>query len=210
MSLPIVVLGAGGHGKVIADMLLAGGERIEGFLDDGKPIGHEVLGIPVIGGADWLDAHPARVALGIGDNRARARLAERILATRSTLLTVVHPRAVVAASAKLEDGVVVMANASINPDAVIARGAIINTGAVVEHDCVIGAFAHVSPRAALAGGCRVGAFAHVGIGAAMLPGTSVGDDAVVGGGALVARDIPAASVASGVPARVTRTVETEG
>jgi sugar O-acyltransferase (sialic acid O-acetyltransferase NeuD family) len=201
VSGPIVVFGAGGHGKVVCDILLASGVEVAGFIDDGK-IGARVLGLPVVGGRAWLEGRSARVALGIGDNAARERVAEACLKAGASLVTAIHPRAVVAASATVGEGAVVMALAVVNPDAEIQRGAIVNTGAVIEHDCLVGAFAHVSPGAAMAGACKVHARAHLGIGAAMLPGTAVVAGAVVGGGAVVTRDVAARSVVLGVPAKL--------
>lgn len=203
----LVVIGAGGHGKVVADILLAAGYEVAGFLDDRLPVGLAVLGkLSVLGTLDWLGRAPCRVALGIGDNAIRARVADRVLGLGSSLFTAVHPRAVVAASALIGDGVAIMATAVINPCASIETGAIINTGVIVEHDCVVSAFAHISPNATLGGECHVGAYAHVGIAATMLPRTAVGARSLIGGGAVVVRDIPADVVAVGMPARVTRGV----
>jgi sugar O-acyltransferase (sialic acid O-acetyltransferase NeuD family) len=201
---PLVIFGAGGHGKVVADILLALGEKVTGFLDDGKPSGTIVLGLPVLGSRGWLDTNVARVALGVGDNATRARVADACEASGSELVSAVHPRAVVAASVRVDPGAVVMALAVANADAVIGRGAIVNTAAVIEHDCIVGCFAHVSPGAVMGGGCRIDACAQLGIGAAMLPGTSIGEDSIVGGGALVAEDVPSCTVATGVPARARR------
>jgi sugar O-acyltransferase (sialic acid O-acetyltransferase NeuD family) len=202
----LVVLGAGGHGKVVADILLALGEPVAGFVDDGRPIGSNVLDLPVLGPLEWLATRACRVELGIGDNPTRAWLARRCLELGCEIVVAIHPRAVVAGSARVERGAVVMAGAIVNPSAVIGQGAIVNTGAVIEHDCVLGEFSHVSPNAALGGGCVVGELAHVGIGATMLPLTSVGARTIVGGGALVACDLPEGVIAVGVPARVRRTV----
>ena len=201
---PLVVFGAGGHGKVVADILLSIGERIAGFLDDDKPPGSVVLGLPVLGSHVWLDTNVARVALGIGDNATRARIADSCVTSGSELVSAVHPRAVIAPSVRVEAGAVIMALAVVNADAIIGRGAIVNTAAVVEHDSVVGRFAHISPGAVMGGACRVGAFAQLGIGAAMLPGTSIGESSIVGGGALVARHIPSYIVAVGLPARARR------
>lgn len=203
----LVVFGAGGHGKVVCDILLSRGDVVAGFLDDHRPAGEIVLGLPVLGGAAWL-ARPenrgARVALGVGDNAARERVANACVEAGATLVAAVHPQAVVSRSASIGEGAAVMALAVVNPDARVERGAIVNTAAVVEHDCVVGAFAHVSPNSVMGGACRVGALAQLGIGASMLPGTSVGDRSIVGGGGLVVRDIPPSSIAFGVPARVSR------
>jgi sugar O-acyltransferase (sialic acid O-acetyltransferase NeuD family) len=199
---PLVVLGAGGHGKVVADILLASDEDVLGFLDDHKEVGSLVLGLPVIGSTSWLATNRARVALGVGDNASRSRVAEQALAHGAVLVQAIHPRAVVSPSSRIEEGAVLAALAVVNPEARIGRGAIVNTGAVIEHDCVVGAFAHVSPNAAMAGGCTLGACSHLGIGAAMLPGTTVGAGSIVGGNALVTRDLEGGVVAFGAPARV--------
>lgn len=202
---PVVVYGAGGHGKVVADILLAAGEIVIGFLDDVKPVGATVIGLPVLGAADWLDERSGtRVALGVGDNVLRARHAEICLAKAAELVTAIHPSSVVARSSEIEAGAVLMAYTVVNPDARVGRGAIINTCAVVEHDCTVGAFAHLSPNSTMGGNCHVGAFAQLGIGATMLPGTSIGDRSIVGGAALVVDDIAANTVAIGVPARPRR------
>lgn len=201
---PVVVLGAGGHGKVVADILLSAGFELSGFLDDGKQPGTIVMGVTVLGSSrEWLASHRGgHVALGVGNNVARERAAAACVDAGAELVTAIHPSAVISRSATIEPGVVVMALAVVNAEAIIGRGAIINTASVIEHDCVIGAFAHVSPNAALAGACRIGARGHLGISASMLPGTSIGDDTVVGGGAVVVKSLPANAIAFGVPARV--------
>ncbi len=207
-----MIYGAGGHGKVVADILLrAGGCEVLGFVDDGREAGTVVLGLPVLGGREWLRAQTSdgagmAVALGIGDNAARERTFGFCRELGLRLLTAVHPTAAVAPSARLGEGTVVMANASVNPDARVGAGAIINTGAVVEHDCVVGDFAHLSPNAALGGAARVGRLAHCGLGAVVLPGIGVGDRAVIGAGSVVNRNIDSGVVAHGVPARVTRSI----
>jgi sugar O-acyltransferase (sialic acid O-acetyltransferase NeuD family) len=198
----IVVVGAGGHAIVVADILLAAGERVAGFIDERREPGELVLGLPVLGPFEWCRGRKVHAALGLGDNRKREESMERCQAFGATILRAIHPRAVVSASATLGEGVAVMALAVINPNARVGEGAIINTAAVVEHDCVVGSFAHVSPNAALAGGCHIGRYAQLGIGASMLPGKKVGESAVVGGGAVVISDIPDAAIAVGVPARV--------
>ena len=204
----VVVFGAGGHGKVVCDVLLAGGVRVEGFIDDHAAPGTRVLDLPVLGGRAWLleNGGPFEVALGIGKNEWRAESAAFCTAHRLPLRTAVHPTAAVSASARLGPGTAVMACAAVNPDAVVGTGVIVNTGAVVEHDAKIGDFAHLSPNSAMGGNVTIGAFAHVGVGASLLPGVCVGDGTVVGGGAVVVRDLPAHVVARGVPARVARTI----
>jgi sugar O-acyltransferase (sialic acid O-acetyltransferase NeuD family) len=201
----LVVYGCGGHGKVVADIALARGLTVAGFIDDGAA-GGRVLELPILGGAAWLEAHCSEVtvALGIGKNQARRRVYGFCHRLGLTPATLIHPTAAVAASARLGAGVVVMAQAVINPGARVADGAIINSGAIVEHDCEIDAFAHLSPHATLGGAVRIGALAHVGLGASILPGKAIGEEAIVGAGAVVLADVPPRVVTAGVPARVRR------
>lgn len=200
----IVVVGAGGHGKVVCDALRTMGELVAGFCDDRKTNTDLVLGLPVLGDTAWLEAAPTRIALGIGDNAQRKAVAERLEAAGCTLIAVIHADSTVAPSAIIAAGAVVMARAVVNPDAIVHRGAIINTGAIVEHDCTVGPYAHLSPASALGGGARVGERAHVGLGAVVLPLIDVGDRSIVGAGAVVNRAVPEDVVVRGVPARVGR------
>ncbi|MCA9672257.1 MAG: acetyltransferase [Myxococcales bacterium] len=207
------VYGASGHGKVVADICRAMGGLPDGFIDDGAAVGSLVFELSVLGGGDWLaeqagaasgGAASIEVALGIGDNAVRARIAARLRDMGVSLLTAIHPSAVVAPSARVGAGTVVMAGALINPDSVIGEGAIINTGVAVEHDNHIGDYAHLSANAATGGNVTIGAFAHLGLGATVLPGRRVGARSVVGAGAAVIRDLADDVVAVGVPARVIR------
>ncbi|MBN2196537.1 MAG: acetyltransferase [Polyangiaceae bacterium] len=204
----VVVYGAGGHGKVVADIAVALGLPVTGFLDDGKAPGAVVLDSPatgpltILGGSGWLAERPGQsVALGIGDNETRECLAERCVGRGHPLATLVHPSAVVSAFATIGAGSVVMANAVLNPAAVVGRGCIINTAAVIEHDVIVGDFAHVSPNATLAGGAGLGARSHLGSGAVVIPLVQIGARCTIGAGAVVIRAVPNGTKAVGVPAR---------
>lgn len=204
----VVVFGAGGHGRVVADAALCAGWDVLGFLDDRRPVGDELALGRVLGDRSWCRAHPeVALALGIGDNAVRQQLAEELESAGIQLATVIHPSAVVSRAARLEPGAVVLALAVINAGARVERGAIVNSAAVVEHDVVVGHFAHVSPNATLAGAARLGDRSQLGAGACALPGVTIGASCVVGAGAVVTRDVPAHSVCRGVPARVTRRLE---
>lgn len=202
-----VVFGAGGHGKVVADVALAVGWRVAAFVDDAlEKAGTSIGGLPVAR-PDALapELRGATVLLGIGDNALRARAVERLRAMGAAVApAVVHPSAIVGRRARLGTGTVVMALVVINADARVEEGCILNSSCVVEHDCVVGAYAHISPNAALGGGVKVGAFAHVGLGASILPGVRVGEGARVGAGAVVIRDVPAGATVVGAPAREIR------
>ncbi|MEY4548878.1 MAG: hypothetical protein RL685_5073 [Pseudomonadota bacterium] len=203
----VVVFGAGGHGRVVADAARCAGAEVLGFLDDRRAVGDEVSLGRVLGGRGWWRAHPdVAIALGIGANDLRKELAAELEADGMAPATVIHPSAVVARTARVDSGAVVLALAVINPDAHVGAGAIVNSGAVVEHDVCVGSYAHVSPRAVLAGSARLGELSQLGASACILPGVSVGPRCLVGAGAVVTRDIPGDCICMGVPARVTRHV----
>lgn len=202
------IYGASGHGKVIADIAHLSGWHVLCFIDDDTSK-HLLANIPVYTFARFLTLHPALpIVLGVGHNHVRQQIAQA-LATK--FLTVapplIHPSAIVAASAAIGVGSVVMAGAIVNPDAVLGMGTIINSGAIIEHDCQIGDFAHISPGAALAGNVTVETGAHVGIGSTIIQGITIGAWATVGAGAAVVRDVPAGATVVGVPARILKIKE---
>jgi sugar O-acyltransferase (sialic acid O-acetyltransferase NeuD family) len=199
----ILIIGAGGHGKVIADIFLCQGVSVMGFLDDDPTTwGTTQLNLPVLGRIDTLlDYDPDGIVLGIGSNADRRALAEmwdsRI---ESRWRSAIHPRATIAASVRMGHGVVVAAGAVINPDSVLGDHVIVNTGGTVDHDCKIGDYAHIAPGVSLAGGVTIGQGTLMGIGSTIIPDRSVGDWSIVGAGAVVVRDIPDRVRARGVPA----------
>lgn len=205
----IVVFGAGGHGRVVADAALMAGIEVLGFLDD-SAAASAFSDLPILGNLEWLIRAGATraIAPGIGDNTIRARTFHAAVARGATMRTVVHPSAAVSPRAHLAVGAVVLANAVVGPGARIGRAAIVNSGAVVEHDANVGDFAHVSPNATLTGAASLGDFAHLGAAACILPGKKVGDRTVIGAGAVVTRDLPPSCVAVGMPARVLRVLAT--
>ena len=204
----VLIFGAGGHAKVVADILQLGGHQILGCLDDNPQAwDNSCLGLPILGAiADYQNYNPDGLIIAIGSNTVRQTLANRLgEPARALWMNAIHPRATIAASARVGRGVVVAAHAVINPDTFIGDHAIINTGATVDHDCRIGDCAHIAPGSHLAGGVNIGTGAFVGIGASVVPGVSVGEWAIVGAGAVALRDIPARATAYGVPAKEVQT-----
>ncbi len=202
----VVVYGASGHGKVVADVARLAGLELAGFLDDDPAkIGGVYFGAPVFSWDAVLRQHERvaelGVALGIGDNAIREACFTRLTSAGLCIPTLVHPSAVIAASSRLGAGTVVMAGAVVNPDATVGEGCILNTGSVVEHDNRLGTFVHLSPNAALGGGVSIGHRTHVGLGAVVLPGMVVGADVRVGAGAVVHRPVADATTVVGNPAR---------
>ncbi|MDQ2787150.1 MAG: NeuD/PglB/VioB family sugar acetyltransferase [Chloroflexota bacterium] len=200
----VLILGAGGHAKVVADILCCQGTPVRGFLDDNPATwGATRLGLPVLGGiATYREYMPSGLILGIGDIAARRAVVERLgVGVHDLWCNAIHPHATVAHSARLGRGVAVMARGVVNPDAILGDHSVVNTGATVDHDCVIGAYAHIGPGAHLAGGIRVGIGALIGVGANITPWLTIGDDTVVGAGSVVVGDVPAHVTVKGIPAR---------
>jgi len=200
----VAVAGAGGHGKVVADAVLASGALdLLGFLDD-DPSTHttSVWGYPILGPtASWAHQEIDGLVLGVGDNRHRQILYDRFRADGAHVVSVTHPRATVGRGVSLGCGAVVLAQCVINADSVIGENVVLNTASTVDHDCYLEPHAHLAPGVHLAGGVRVGEGAFLGIGAVVLPGISIGPWATVGAGAVVLRDVPARTTVVGVPAR---------
>ena len=191
------VIGGGDHASVLADAArCAGYERIVLWADYPPKLERFPKGTEGRALADLTPDIP--VMLGIGDLPRR-----RELRTKFPLLpkALVHPSATIAASARLDDGVAVLAGSIVNPNARVETDAILNTGCIVEHDCVVGRNTHVAPGAVLAGEAIIGADAHIGAGAVVLEDRRVGDGAMVGAGAVVVKHVPAGATVVGVPAR---------
>lgn len=200
----MAILGASGHGKVVADAALRAGWKEITFFDDSWPQLRQLGPWAVAGSSvDLLrsDTTFDGVVVAIGHNLTRLRKHRELVAGGLTVASVVHPAAVISPFAVVGEGSVVFAGAVINAFATVGASVIVNTGATVEHDCVLGDGVHMSPGAHLGGGVTLGEAAWIGVGAAVRHGISIGANAVVGAGAAVVKDVAAGLVAVGVPAR---------
>jgi UDP-perosamine 4-acetyltransferase len=206
---PAVVLGAGGHAKVLIDLLqrVAMRKPVAVVDRDRSLIGQQVLGVPVIGDDSALaDFDPRDVVLvnGVGSVRStdgRRNLYARCCDLGFEFATLIHPTAVVGMDVEIGRGAQILAAAVINTGARVGENCIVNTAAVVEHDCRIGPHSHVASGATLAGGVTLETGVHIGAGATVMQGVRVGARTVVGAGAVVIRDLEEDKVAVGVPAR---------
>src|ERR1700730_3089374 len=205
----VLVWGAGGHGKVVVDALMASGEwKVAGGLDeDEKKLGSEVLGVKVIllNGdvakvARGLDC--GRVAIAIGDNFVRFDKLQQARRAGLVAVSVVHPRAHVSRFVKMSEGVTILAGATINPGTTIEDNVCVNTSASVDHDNYLERSCHIFPNATVTGGVRIQEFAYVGTGAVIAPNLTVEKYSYVGAGAVVLANVGLGTIVFGAPAKV--------
>lgn len=211
---PVVIWGASGHARVVADALrAAGGFEVVGFVDSLRPErrGEAFAGASVLGGEETLTElrrnGVEQLVVAVGDNRSRLRLAAQALGHGFRLASAVHPRAVVSPDATVGAGCLIAAGAVVGPAAQLGDNVIVNTCASVDHECVIDEGAHLGPGTRLGGRVHVGRLTWLGIGASVRDGLTIGAGSIVGAGAVVLADVPERVVAHGVPARVVRAHE---
>jgi UDP-perosamine 4-acetyltransferase len=207
LELPVIVVGGGGHAKVLLSTLLLCRTSILGFVDV-NPTPPPLLGIKYLGNdSAVLPYAPSEVRLvnGVGSansTAARKNIYERFTQDRYCFASVIHPSAIIALEVQIEDGVQIMAGAIVQSGSRLGSNVVVNTGAIVDHDCVVGAHAHIAPGAVLSGGVRVESGAHIGTGATIIQGVNIGAASVVGAGAVVIRDVPPGVTTVGVPAKI--------
>ncbi|TXC92369.1 acetyltransferase [Metabacillus litoralis] len=208
----IVLIGQGGHSKVIKDIILSYKEnKVIGYLDDKYKDYHyenDQFSGPISSAQNIISRiDNVKFIIGIGDNKIRKSIFEQLDLSSDYYATLIHKSAIVSPSATIESGTVIMARAVINANSLIGKQSIINTGAIVEHDNEISDFVHISPNATLTGSVTINEGAHIGAGASVIPLVSIGEWSVIGAGAAVIDDIPANCVATGVPAKLKITLQ---
>lgn len=202
---PYILIGAGGHAKVIVDILSLEGKKIHGFFDDNK---RNLKDLKYLGPIDTIHKMPMVLKknyyyiIAIGDCFLRYKLEQTLGIPHESYGIAIHPTAVISTDAKLLFGTVVMANVVINTDAKVGRQVILNTGSLIEHDTIIQDFVHISPGCCLAGGVKVGEGTHVGIGTQSIQLIKIGSWSIIGAGSTIVSDIPDNVLAYGTPAKI--------
>lgn len=203
----LAILGASGHGKVVADAAeYCGWEKVD-FFDDAWPHLQVNGHWKVSGDCDALISRLSEfdgVLVAIGSNDIRHSKLIELRSAGASLTTIIHPNATISRYAAIEEGTVVFAGVVVNAYARVGLGAILNTGCSIDHDCVLGHAVHISPGARLSGGVRMGDFSWVGIGACVRQLIRIGSNVTVGAGAVVVSDIANGATVVGVPAKAIR------
>lgn len=209
MKEKIILIGGGGHAKVLIDLIRTNGQfEITGILDSGLKIGSLVLGISVLGSDNLLSElyskgiKSACIAVGsIKNNDKRKLLFENGRGCGFDIPFLIHPKAIVSKEAIISKGTQIMASAIIQTSSLIGDNTIINTGAIIEHDCKVGNHVHICPGAIISGGCSINDGAFIGAGATIMQSLNIGRNAVVAAGAVVINNVPDGVEVKGVPAK---------
>lgn len=209
LSRPIIIIGAGGHAKVLIDALKRLGAPILGICTKNSAAVHSgLLGIPTICNDDELKKYsPESVTLvngigGVKDTSQRREVFSRLKMLGYVFSQVIHPASVISPDAMLGEGVQVMAGAIIQVGVKVAENAIINTKTSVDHDCQIGSHVHLAPGVTICGDVKIGDSVHVGSGATIIQGISLGAHSLIGAGTLVHKNVPAGATVIGVPGKI--------
>lgn len=205
----IVLIGAGGHCKVIIDILKSKNDfQIVGVTDKNQGEG-KVLDIPIIGDDSILEnlynegVRFAFICIGALNNLSiRNIIYDKLKSIGFKIPVLIHKNAIVSPYVHVSEGTCIMAGAIVNPNAKIMENCIINSGAIIEHDCVIGNNTHISPKACIAGGSIIGDNCHIGVGSSIIHGVKIGNNVTVGAGAVVIDNVENNTVVIGVPAKV--------
>lgn len=193
----IYLYGAGGHAKVITEILELCGKKVTAIFDDDSS--KFIWNIPSLQYPGPFDAINDELFLSIGNNFIRKKISMKL---NVNYFSVVHPSSIISKSVTVNSGTVVMGAVLINADSRIGNHNIINSSASVDHDCVLEDFVHISPNATLCGNVHIGECTHIGAGAIVIPGITIGENTVVGAGSVVVNDLPANVTAVGNPARI--------
>ena len=207
MEKPVIIIGAGGHARVLFDCLRLQKINVLGLLEkEGAESG--TFNLPVIGDDSAISEYPSDTVelvngLGsVGNMNLRTGIFSRFKNLGYRFRSVIHPSAIIAHDCELGEGVQVLAGAVINTGTKIAADTIVNTGAIVDHECTVGSHVHIAPGCTLSGGIHIGDGTHIGTGATIIQGVNIGSHALVAAGAVVVNAVPDGKKVMGVPARI--------
>ncbi|KEH98041.1 acetyltransferase [Clostridium massiliodielmoense] len=205
----IVLVGGGGHCKVIIDIIKSISKYKIVGITDANTSEEQIIGVPIIGNDDVLEdlynqgVKNAFVCVGALNNiKIRDKIFNKLKSLGFSMPKLIHKNAIVSPYAKVGDGTCVMAGAIVNAGAIIEENCIINTGSIIEHDCLIGRNTHVSPKASIAGGSKIGCNCHIGTGSTIIQEIEIESNVVVGAGAVVVNNIEGYVTAVGIPSRI--------
>jgi len=200
MNKKVYIIGAGGHGRVVKDIIESQNDRVVGFIDDNSLLhGTLIDGVEVLGGLNILpNMHNAHCIIAIGDNYTREKI-RNVVGDKVVWYTAIDKSAVISKTAIVGEGTVIMPNAVINSSSSIGNHVIINSGSIIEHDCIIHDYAHIAPRVAIGGMVEVGRRTQMGIGSCAKNGIEICDDCLIGAGSVVVKNIDESGIYVGVP-----------
>lgn len=200
---PVAVVGYSGHSYVIIDILLNAGRMVTAYCDSSEKeknpyhlnyLGRENEVVDVLRKFDYF--------IGVGHNGIRRKVYQQLMNELGKPINAIHPSAVISASVEMNHGIMISANATINPLVTLGTGVICNTSCSIDHECVIGDFAHIAPGAVLCGNVMVGAGTFVGANSVIKQGVRIGQNVTIGAGTVVIRDIPDNTMVVGNPQRI--------
>jgi UDP-perosamine 4-acetyltransferase len=206
MSESIYILGAGGHGRVVLDALLANGIQVTGILDAKAQIPDQILGVPILGGDEYLDSVITAQTLLVNGLGANPRILRRrnifnIMKTKGfRFKSFQHPSAIVSSSISMGEGCQIMAGVVIQTGVTLEENVVINTKSSIDHDCMISSHSFIGPGVTLCGDVMVAPSAFIGAGAVVIPNIHIGENAIVGAGAVVTKQVPDGWIVVGNPA----------
>lgn len=201
MSKKLVIIGAGGHGKVVANIAKLNGYDVIVFLDDDT--GKTMCGLyPIVGTSQDINQYKNNdFIVGIGNNVIRRNITLQLLKEHYNVVTLIHPTAVIDETVQMGKGSVVMANVVINADTIVGIGCIINTSSSVDHDCIIRDFVHVCPGCHIAGGVTIGDNTWIGVGSSIINNVNIIKDCMIGAGCVIINDILESGTYVGIPSK---------
>ena len=205
----LIILGAGGHGKVAAEVASNSNKyRKIYFLDDNPKINSNIIGFDVLNKIDFnfiksKNNDDNKFFVGIGDCIKRKEIQTKLLKYKINIATLIHPFSSISKNSKIGLGSLICPGAIVGPDSEIGEGVILNNSAIIDHDCQVGDYAHICPHSSMAGGVKFGNLSVLGTGARIIQYLNIGCSCFIGAGAVVTKDIPDGNKAVGIPAKLT-------